>query len=129
MQTAESTITDEIKTQCREFENAFARGDAAGIASLYTQNGVILPSGSDIVRGKEGIRQFWQGAIDAGIKACRLDTFDVEQVDNTAIEMGYYTLLGDGSQALDRGKYLVVWKKEAGDWKLQKDIWNSNPAS
>ncbi len=34
--------------------------------------------------------------------------------------------MGDGSKNVDKGKYIVVWKKENGDWKVWRDIWNSD---
>jgi hypothetical protein len=31
---------------------------------------------------------------------------------------------------LDQGKYIVIWKREKGQWKLHRDIFNSSvPAS
>jgi ketosteroid isomerase-like protein len=30
------------------------------------------------------------------------------------------------NKSLDKGKYVAVWKKENGTWKMYRDIWNSN---
>jgi ketosteroid isomerase-like protein len=41
--------------------------------------------------------------------------------------MGYYegkSLKQDGEEISWKGKYLIVWKKEANDWKMYMDIWN-----
>lgn len=35
--------------------DAFARQDAAGIGALYTQDCKIMPSGTDVLMGREGI--------------------------------------------------------------------------
>ncbi|GAF78655.1 unnamed protein product, partial [marine sediment metagenome] len=52
-----------------------------------------------------------------------------ESYGNFAIEEGRYTLYAEGDQIADQGKYIVTWKKEDGQWKLHRDIWNtSNPA-
>jgi ketosteroid isomerase-like protein len=61
-----------------------------------------------------------------GVKRAQLDTREVEGHGDTAIEVGAYTLFGEGDQALDNGKYIVIWKKEDGQWKLHRDIFNSN---
>jgi ketosteroid isomerase-like protein len=29
-------------------------------------------------------------------------------------------------RALDKGKYIVIWKQEDGQWKLHRDIFNSS---
>jgi ketosteroid isomerase-like protein len=39
-----------------------------------------------------------------------------------------WTLKGKDGAELDHGKYVVIWKKEAGGWKLHRDIWNSSQA-
>jgi ketosteroid isomerase-like protein len=68
--------------------------------------------------------------MNMGITAAKLETVEVEDHGNTAIEGGKYTLEGAGGQVLDTGKYLVIWQQEAGQWKLHRDIWNSSrPAS
>ena len=45
---------------------------------------------------------------------------------NTAIEEGKYTLRGESGNVLDRGKYIVIWKQQVGQWKLHRDIWTTS---
>jgi uncharacterized protein (TIGR02246 family) len=104
----------------------FNQGDGAGVAALYTANGQLLPTHSDIVSGTQDIAKFWQGAFDAGIKKAKLDTVEAEGHGDMAHEVGKYTLMGDGDKVLDTGKYVVVWKRQDGKWKLHRDIWNSS---
>ena len=108
------------------FMAAFNRWDAAGLADFYTENGQLLPTGSDFVTGKAAIQAFWQGAMDMGIKTARLETVEAEGHGDTAIEIGKYTLSGEAGNVMDRGKYVVIWKQEGGQWKLHRDIWNSS---
>jgi uncharacterized protein (TIGR02246 family) len=106
---------------------AFKRGDAAGMADFYTENGQLLPTGSDFVTGKAAIQAFWQAAIDMGIaKTVRLEIVEVEAHGDIAIEIGKYTDSGGAGNVIDRGKYVVIWKQEGGQWKLHRDIWNSS---
>ena len=109
---------------------AFRRGDAAAVAAAYTDDGEVLPPNSDVIAGKQEIQTFWQGAMNIGITGLQLKTVEVEASGNTANEVGRYTLQGAGGQVIDEGKYIVIWKQEAGHWKLRRDIWNtSRPAS
>jgi uncharacterized protein (TIGR02246 family) len=105
---------------------AAGRGDAAAMAALYTENGQVLPPNSDAVSGRPAIQSFWQGAIQMGIKAVKLETLEVEGYGTTANEVGKFTLQGEGGRVVDSGKYVVIWKQEAGQWKLHRDIWNSS---
>jgi ketosteroid isomerase-like protein len=61
-----------------------------------------------------------------GIKEATLDTVEVEAHGDAAYEVGRYTLKGDGGQLLDQGKYVVIWKRVGGQWRLHRDIWNSS---
>ena len=124
-----SSIRDEIRRVNDTFEENFERGDAAGMASLYTPNGELLPAGAGLIQGAAGIQAYWQGAMEMGLKQLKLKTRDVEELSETAIELGTYTLFGANEQPVDQGKYLVVWKEQAGQWKLHQDIWNSSMAA
>ena len=119
-------VYEDIAAANEDFMAAFNRGDAAGLAALYTVNGQLLPPNSDFLSGKQAIQTFWQALMDMGIKTAQLEIVEVEDHGDTAIEMSTYTLQGEAGQLLDRGKYLVIWKQEAGQWKLHRDIFNSS---
>ena len=108
------------------FMEAFGKGDAAGVANLYTKAASLLPPNFEVVGGMDAIRGFWQGAMDMGIKGAKLETVDLEVYQGSAWEAGNYTLTGAKGEVMDRGKYIVVWKDEGGKWRLHRDIWNSS---
>ena len=125
-QGSSTEIQTAIEAANELFMATFNRGDAAALADLYTEKGQLLPTGSDVVTGKEAIQDFWQGAMDMGINSARLETIEVEGHGDTAIDEGKYTLRGESGSVLDRGKYIVIWKQQAGQWKLHRDIWTSS---
>ncbi len=128
--TNSTDVHDAIVAADETFMATFSRGDAAGIADLYTENGQFLPPNSDFVTGKQAIQATFQAFMDMGIKAIKLETIEVEGYGDTASEVGRYTLEGEGGQVLDQGKFIVIWKQEAGQWKLHRDIINTSmPAS
>ncbi len=128
--TNSTDVRDAIVAADETFMTTFSRGDAAGIAALYTENGQFLPPNSDFVTGKQAIQATFQAFMDMGIKAIKLETIEVEGYGDTASEVGRYTLEGEGGQVLDQGKFIVIWKQEAGHWKLHRDIINTSmPAS
>jgi hypothetical protein len=61
-----------------------------------------------------------------GIASATLETAELEGFENTAVEVGRYTLRAEGDQVLDQGKYIVIWKYDGSTWKLHRDIWNTN---
>ena len=103
-----------------------SRTNATALANFYTAGAQLLPANSDFVRGTAAIRAFWQSAIDSGLTGASLETLDVEGHGDTAIEIGRYRLLAGGDAVADQGKYIVVWKKDDGAWKLHHDIWTTS---
>jgi ketosteroid isomerase-like protein len=64
--------------------------------------------------------------MDMGVKAAKLESVEIEGHGTTAIEVGKYELYAAGKQMVDKGKYIVVWKQEHGEWRLARDIWNTS---
>lgn len=126
---AENDVKAAVQKGNQRFMQSISRGDASAVAGLYAEGARLLPPNSDFIEGHEAIRQFWQGALDMGIRGAKLETLEVEAAGDRAVEIGRYTLEVKGGETADTGKYLVVWKKEGESWKLYRDIWNtSRPA-
>jgi uncharacterized protein (TIGR02246 family) len=105
---------------------AFGRQDAAALAAVYAEQAVLLPPNAESVHGRPAIQRLWQGAFEAGLTACRIETLDVESVGDLAVEEGRYTLYAADDQIADEGKYIQIWKRMGGRWQSQRDIWNSS---
>ena len=122
-------VRQAIEQAVQKFIEAFKRGDAAAVASLYAEDAKLLPPNQRTARGREAIRQFWQGVMDMGVKEADIEIQEVEAQDDTAYEVGRYTLTiqqGNGERASDAGKYVVIWKRQGDGWKLAVDIFNSD---
>ena len=119
-------VKDIIAGQNQKFEQAFAKRDAAAIADQYAKDAQCLYDGQDIIRGKKAIEDAWKQILTSGAKDIQLQTLEVEDHKDWAVEIGKYKMLdADGKVTFD-GKYLVVWKLEGGEWKIYRDIGNSN---
>ena len=126
---AQGDVRAAIEAANKQFAAALAKGDAAGISALYTAGGQALPANSEPVSGRAAIQSFWKGVYDSGITQATLTTSDVESHGDLAAETGTYELRMNDGKVADRGKYVVVWKREDGRWKLHRDIWTtSQPA-
>ena len=115
-----------IKAANKVLAATFKAGDATASAACYTKTAKVLPANAPVQKGHNAIRKFWQGAMDMGIRGATLRTVNLEVHGTTANELGAYTLKDLKGNKLDTGKYVVIWKKERGKWKLHWDIFNSN---
>jgi uncharacterized protein (TIGR02246 family) len=117
-----------IAAATAQFIDAFNRQDAAGCARLYTEQGATLPPNAEIARGRDAIQVVWQELFDAGLTAFAVDSLEVESAGEWAYEMGRYRLYA-GDDLADEGKYVLIWKREGGQWRIHRDIVNtSRPA-
>ncbi len=110
----------------RRFEAAFNAGDFAGAArEVYTADARVLPPDAPLVRGLDAIAGFWTAAAaQLGARRVQLTTNDLEVLGDVAHEIGSATLTVAGDQQL-QAKYVVLWKREQGEWRWDVDIWNS----
>ncbi|MGH9323281.1 MAG: YybH family protein [Vicinamibacteria bacterium] len=119
-------VRAEIEAANKLFEAAAAKGDGKATAALYTPTGQALPANGEAVSGTEALGKFWQGVFDSGVKGVKLKTLEVEAHGDAAHEVGQYELSDAAGKVLDRGKYVVIWKKDGGRWKLHRDIWTTS---
>jgi uncharacterized protein (TIGR02246 family) len=110
----------------QQFEKMFKSQNADGLAALYTLQGQVMPTNADFVTGRDNIRNFWSGAFKSGLTAAKLTSVELTIHGETAIEIGKYVLKNAEGKQADQGKYIVIWQKENGDWKLHRDIFNSS---
>jgi len=115
-----------IEAADARFSALVAQGDGAALAGLYTKDGAVMPAGSEPVRGTEAIAKFWQSALASGVAAIDLKTVEVYSQGMMATEVGEYALRDKVGKVLDRGKYIVIWRHDGGDWKLLRDMFSTN---
>jgi uncharacterized protein (TIGR02246 family) len=121
-----ASVAEQIRNKNDAFMEAFRGHDAAAVAAMYSSEARLLPPGAEIMLGMSRIEAFWKQAFAAGMTDAKLETMDVDLIGGyTAIETGRYTMHA-GKSVADRGKYMVVWRNEDGQWKLHRDIWNSS---
>ena len=118
-------ITAEIQKANEHFSETFKSGDAQAMAELYTKDGVLFPPNSPALRGSKKIKTFWEGTFEAGITDAKLVAVSALAYGNIAIEEGEVTIYV-GDLVVGEEKYIVIWHKENGQWKLHQDMFNSN---
>jgi ketosteroid isomerase-like protein len=109
---------------------AFKQRDFAAIEALYASNGLLLPSNSPPIEGPEAIVEVWKswGDLPNVEFTFGADRIEVSSSGDLAYDYGWYAFAfdTDDGRVTDKGKYVVVWKKVGGAWKVAADIFNTN---
>ncbi len=111
----------------RYFADTFNAGDPEQAArGVYTTDALAMPPGSEMIRGRDEIAQFW-GAVakQMRIERVELSTVELTSSGEFAHQVGRAVLTLAGNQRVPC-KYVVIWKQESGGWKWHIDIWNAD---
>ncbi|PSC03744.1 hypothetical protein SLNSH_17530 [Alsobacter soli] len=108
-------------------ENWFAAFDARDerrLAALYVEDGVIVPTNSEIRHGRPSIGDFW-ASFAAHATAVTITCDDRRELGAGFVqEVGRYTFRMQDNHRLVSGKYLFVCALRGGDYRIVTHMWN-----
>ena len=115
-----------IKEKNNQFTKAHITGDTAFLNNIFTQDAKVFAPNSDVVTGHANIIDVNSQWVNYGIKEFTEETTAFYGNEDYLIDEGTYYLSYGKDNAIDKGKYLNVWKKENGDWKMFTNMWNTS---
>jgi ketosteroid isomerase-like protein len=124
-------ITSTIQNLGQNFADAFKRRDFKAVGSMYAEDAVMLPPGAETIVGQSSIQLFW--GRNPRIEEIRFEPTSVKPLGaDAARDTGSFVMRvrGAGQMVKDIvGKYVMVWQKVDGEWKIETSIWNRNIAN
>ncbi len=122
-------IWDAIRAANQRWMNAYEQRDLDALAARYTEDAQSFAPDRPPVVGRRAIRDFWAETVQGPMKKLELHSVEIELHDTTAIEIGTSRQIGATDNELGRFRYLVVWKRQGGMWRIHREIWNSAPSA
>ena len=123
--------TATIEALSRQFTEALRTRDFAAVGAMYANDAVVCPPNSNIITGKGNIQQFWER--NRIVQSLSFDTVSVKVLGESTLRVvGTMSLQlvrpnarpsGGGPQQI-KAKYVWVWQKIDGAWKIESGIWN-----
>ncbi len=116
-----------ILANIQSFSKHVMASDYDAIADAYTDDAKIFPNNREIIQGSDQIRDYW--VLPEGVSTAyhKITPLEIKIKGKEAYDYGLYegtTRRKDGSEVSWKGKYVIIWKRVAGDWKMYLDIWN-----
>lgn len=113
-----------IAAQSDRLAEKFNNGDHAGLIAMHGEEATLLPPGPRTFTGRREVQSFWQQARQ--IKQLRFETGAVRRLgDDAACEIGNLHLTVGPQSREVAAKYVLVWRKAAGQWEIETMIWNA----
>ncbi len=114
--------TQRVRDAAAAVAGAESARDLERVLSYYTDDAVAQAAGAAALVGKPALRRHYQALFASSFVELVASTTDVEVAasGDLAWEQGINRLTRRGASGpeLEVGKYLAVWRKEAGAWKI-----------
>jgi uncharacterized protein (TIGR02246 family) len=96
------------------------------LLTLYSSDAIVLRANLAPAHGRTAIRQLLQAALQAGLGDVELEPADAGVLGDIACLTGKSRMLvptAPGKRHEETGKFLIVARRESGDWKILADSW------
>jgi uncharacterized protein (TIGR02246 family) len=117
-----------IRKMNEAWQAAYEAADFDRLASLYTEDAVLMPEGRKPLHGRQAIRNFFAEDFKYVPKrSIILKSLRVEESGSVLVDSGEYRFDGSDSEGKPiriTGNYNTIFKKTDGKWYTAIDIWN-----
>lgn len=99
------------------------------LVDLYTADAIVLRPNVSPVRSTASIRELFCSVLEAGLGEVELEPLRVEVFGEIAYEVGRCSMLAPtavGKRREERGKYVLLAARQAGEWKILVDCWSTD---
>jgi len=106
---------------------SYARNEPRLFIERYAEDACILAPGEPAMCDKDAPARFFEASYAGGTRGGEFITQEVFGAgDDYVAEVGLIKVYGAAGELKGEGKYLVLWKKTPGGWKMFRDAFSSN---
>ena len=123
-----------------DYKNFWLQNDSTKVVNLFSENGAIIPPNNrgDMVKGRTAIGAWWftaTGDTTYPITSFIYKNDSLSAANNLAAweglsEVGWETRVKDSTISSHSSvtNFITVCRKENGEWKIYRQIWNLKPS-
>lgn len=122
----------EIEVTDSLFVDLMNKGDATRLAECYTVDALLMMPNAPSIKGRTNIQSAMMEFIKSDATKMSIRVNNVWGDEEALISEGTLSFSTKDGQVVDKSKYITVYKKEDGRWKMFRDCFNSDlslPAS
>jgi uncharacterized protein (TIGR02246 family) len=124
---ATASAESDIWINNKSWEIAFNSGDTDALASLYTEDAIVVPPSLEILDAQEEIKNYWANQYMQGTDNFRVQTINLrvhgDVIYQTAVWIATVSSNGVATD-FDGEMTNVMSRQQDGSWKIQLQSWN-----
>lgn len=108
------------------YSERFMTNDSAFYVARYCTDAQVYSPGMPAVISRDSIRAFFYNNGNNKEAKIELPAGNFYGNADFVVEEGSYSFPDGKGGSVDKGKFIAIWKKENNQWKLYREIWNSD---
>lgn len=108
------------------FSKAFKAKDSVEAANCFTKDAQIMIADFPPIESRDKIQTFISLMMAKGVADFKLKPSQIWGDSTILVEEGSYQFFDVSGDQIDKGKFIVLWKQESGNWKMYRNMWNSS---
>lgn len=118
-----------VEARNKVFTEAHVVIDSAAMVNIFTSDARVLPPNADPVIGRPAIETMTAQYMAFGITEFTEQTTAFYGNAEMLVDEGTYVMAWDKGKSRESGKYVNIWRREGGEWKIHSNMWNTNAPS
>ena len=124
--TAATAAVDDFTEAREQYRAAASNHHAATLVDLFAEDGVLVASDHDVIRGRQDIEKYLASAGDQGMPEVTLTCISAESRNGFGSETGRFeerVTSSEGAVTRVTGVYVMIYRRdEAGRWRVAIEI-------
>ena len=125
-----SHVQQAVESFVTKYLDTYNKKDAAGLAALYTEDGILVPPGP-IATGRPGIEKAWRAVFDAGRTGLKYKIQQSRADGNLVWSVGQFTVMAPdekGTLQERQGNFSNIYQWEGSELKFRVHAFNFLPS-
>ena len=110
----------------QRYMKAFKASDSVEVSNCFAKEGKLMIADTPAIEGRDEIMEYFASLMRNGVSSFELKSRKIWGDSSLLAEEGTYEMSDSNQKRVDKGKYIVLWKPEGGNWKMYRDTYTSD---
>jgi uncharacterized protein (TIGR02246 family) len=129
--TSRPNLQQTVEAFVTKFQDTYNKKDAAGLATLYTDDAVLVPPGP-IAAGTQDIEKTWRAVLDAGRTGLKYKIQQIKSEGDLAWSVGQFTVMSPdekGTPQERKGNFTHMYQWQGNELRLRVHAFTFLPST